>query len=166
VQRPLNIRLALAAVVAISLWIVSGWINSDSRQINRKLDELRSLVAKRSKESQLESLSKANAIGSIFADSFELRADQLNLSTRDRRTLIGSVMRYRSGSDSITMNSREHDLFVDSDLGRATSHLTVGFEKRFNAIDQNESYRLDLNWVETADGWKLDFVNLLEILPP
>ena len=163
---PLAIRVALGSALALLVWAAISWVNSDSRQINRELDELRSLVTKRPAEAPLESLSRATSIGSMFANSFEVRAEQLQLSTRDRRTLVGSIIQYRSTSDSIFMNIRDHDLFVDSNLGRATSNLKAEFNNRFGGLDRRESYQLQLNWVETQDGWRIDYVHLIQIQGP
>ena len=163
---PPAIRTALIPAIALLAWAGISWLNNDSRQINRELDELRSLVSKQSTESQLEALSKATAIGSMFAPNFEIRAEQLQIATRDIRRIIGSVMQYRSRSDSISMGIHDHNLFVHPKLGRATSDLTVDFNKRFGALDQRESYRLDINWIDTPDGWKVDYLNLVEIQRP
>jgi len=159
-------RSALFVISALILWAGVGWYNSDSRQIGRQLDELRSQVSKRSGETQLESLSKANSIGSMFAENFEVRADQLNISTRDKRTAVGAVMRYRSRSRSINMDISKHHLFVDSKIRRATSNLTVAFNHRLGALERRESYHLEINWVDESDGWKIDYVNLVEIQNP
>ena len=159
-------RSALLVVLALILWAGVGWYRSDSRQINRQLDELRSLVSKQSAETRLESLSKATSIGSMFAENLEVRAEQLRLRTQDKRKAIGAVMQYRSRSKSITMGISSHDLFVDSKIGRATSNLTVDFNSRLGALDQRESYHLEINWVDKSDGWKIDYVNLVEIQNP
>ncbi len=62
------------------------------------------------------------------------------------------------------MRVREKQLTVDRQQRRATSFITADFVTRVRDISGREAYRFQVDWVEQGDDWKIDYVELLEIL--
>ncbi len=160
-------RSKLFAAIGILLLgiLLVRWYTSDERRINRNIERIRTLVAKAPVEDNLTALGKVRGLTELFAENFEFRADQFDFSTRDRQQLAASVHQYRSRSQAIGVEIRERDLSVSVEQGRATSHLTVVFMTRFQDISGKEAYRFQVNWVDQEGEWRIDYVNLLEIIP-
>jgi hypothetical protein len=137
---------------------------SPERRINRNIARIESLVAKAPTEDNLTALGKARSLTELFADNFEFEAEQFDFSTRDRQRLAAGIHQYRSRSQAIAVQIRQHELSVSPEQGRATSHLTVEFMTRFQDISGREAYRFQINWVEQEGEWLIDYVRLLEII--
>jgi hypothetical protein len=157
---------ATTAVVLLLLggWLLERWWVSPERRINRSIKRLQQLVSKTPGESDLVALGKARQVSEMFAESFEFRAEGFDFYTRDRQRLAAGVHRYRSLSEAISMRVREKQLTVDGQQRRATSFITADFVTRARDISGREAYRFQVDWVEQGDDWKIDFVELLEIL--
>ena len=159
-RRTLIACLFLIVLVAIG-W---NWWQSDRRQIARQLDHLQELVAKDGPESALEGLAEARAITGLFASAFEIRARQLDFATRDRQELIRFIHQYRSGSESIHMRVSTGTLNVVPEHRRATLDATLEFPSGGPLGGADEAYHVQVNWLEENGVWRIDYVDLLEII--
>ena len=161
-------RLALVLLALIAIPFIWTWWSSERRQIERQAERLEDLVSKLGAESAIEGVATARAITNLFASSFEVRAQQLGFSTRDRQELIRFVHRYRSTSDSIHMRIRQSSLSVASEHHRATQNATFEFLSGGPLSSSSERYRVQINWLLEDGDWRIDYVDLLEILdiPP
>lgn len=155
--------VALAALV-IAGWLLVRWWVSPERKINKNIQQMQELVSKTPGETDLIALGKARRISEMFADSFEFRAEDFDFYTRDRQRLAAGVHQYRSYSQAIDMRVHEKQLTVNEEHGRATSHLTADFVTKARDITGREAYRFRIDWVEQDGDWKIDYVDLLEIV--
>lgn len=164
-----SVRLAVGAVLLIvGGWWWYGWFTSPERQIDKQLGRIQKLISKAPGEDNLGALAKARAATELFANNFEFVAEQFDFHTRDRQKLISGIHQYRSRAQTILMQYPEKELSVDSEQGRATSHVTVQFITQARDIAGREAYRFQINWLEQDGQWRMDYVQLLEILeePP
>ena len=155
--------VALAALV-IAGWLLVRWWVSPERKINKNIQQMQELVSKTPGETDLIALGKARRISDMFAGSFEFRAEDFDFYTRDRQRLAAGVHQYRSYSQAIDMRVHEKQLTVNEGHGRATSHLTADFVTKARDITGREAYRFRIDWVEQDGDWKIDYVDLLEIV--
>ena len=158
--------LGVVALILSGWWY--RWLSSPERQIDKQLDRIQELLAKSPGEDNLGALAKARAATELFADSFEFEAEQFDFHTRDRQQLISGIHQYRSRAQMILVQYPEKELSVDAEQGRATSHVTVQFITKARDIAGREAYRFQINWLEEDGEWRMDYVQLLEILeePP
>lgn len=154
--------LILGGAAALAAW---SWWNGDARRIGRRLDYLLERVEKSPGESQLVAALKAEEAARIFADPFDFRARQFDFETRDRQTLIRSIALYRLRSERIAVQVLDRRLDFAAGERRANMGLTVRFVGGWQGR-ANEAYRFQLGWREQDGEWRLDFVDLLEIVPP
>lgn len=164
-----SVRLAVgAALLLVGGWWWYGWFSSPKRQIDKQLGRIQKLISKAPGEDNLGALAKARAATELFADNFEFVAEQFDFHTRDRQQLISGIHQYRSRAQTILMQYPEKELSVDARQGRATSHVTVQFITQARDIAGREAYRFQINWLEQDGEWRMDYVQLLEILeePP
>lgn len=162
-------RRGLQAIVALVALLIGGWLAvrwwvSPQRQVNRNIKEIQKLVSKIPGESDLVALGKARRISEMFADNFEFRAEGFDFYTRDRQRLAAGVHQYRGFSQAISMRVRQKELTVDREHRRASSYLTAEFVTKARDITGREAYRFRIDWVEQEGGWRIDYVELLEIL--
>ena len=153
------LAIALLAAVA-AFWT---WNGSDRRQIGRQLERLQDLVSKSGAESSIVGLNRVRQITELFATPFEVRAEQLRFSTRDRQQLAGFIYGYRRGSERIAMRVSDTSLSIVPELGRATQHASFRFTGSGPLGAPSESYRLQINWLKEEAGWRIDYIDLLEI---
>ena len=154
--------LTLAILAALAAWWI--WRDSPSREIARRLAELEELVEKSGPESSIDSLANARAITLLFAPHFEVRAEQLGFSTRDRQQLAGFIHGHRSTSNSIDMRIAAGALSFLPEHGRATQEATFHFLSGGPLGSGSERYRVQINWLDGDDGWRMDYVDLIEIV--
>ena len=158
-------RLFIAVcLLLVGSFLLIRWCVSPERRIHRNIARIESLVAKAPTEDNLTALGKARSLTELFAETFEFEAEQFDFSTRDRQRLAAGVHQYRSRSQAIAVQIRQHELSVSPEQSRATSHLTVEFMTRFQDISGREAYRFQINWVEQEGEWLIDYVRLLEII--
>lgn len=158
------VRVGLVTLAAVALFVF--WItrSSDQRRIERRLGTLQDLVAKNGEESQLVGLNRARQIVGLFAANFEVRAEQLRFSTRDRRELTGFIHSYRNGRDRVTMRTSTESLSIGEANRRATQHVEFRFTGGGPLGASSERYRVQINWVEQENEWRIDYIDLIEIL--
>ena len=162
-------RKRLQVTVALALLVIAGWMTvrwwvSPERQIGKSIKRMQKLVSKAPGESDLVALGKARNISEMFAESFEFRAEGFDFYTRDRQRLAAGVHQYRSFSQAIAMRVRDKELTVDEEHRRASTYLIADFVTKARDITGREAYRFRIDWVEQEGDWKIDFVELLEIL--
>ena len=156
--------VVLAVVVALlALW---NWSRSDARRIAGRLDRMQELVEKSGAESQLVGLSRARQVTELFATPFEVRAEQLRFSTRDRQQLTGFIHGYRRGAERIRMRIFETTLSISPEVGRATQMASFQFTGGGPLGSPSETYRVQINWLEQHGDWRIDYIDLVEILGP
>lgn len=158
-------RRGLVGILLLGLlaWFVV-WFRSPERRIRREVDRIQELVDKTAGESSLAGLAAAREVTELFAEGFEFSAEPFRFHTRDRRELAVGIHRYRSSAAAIDMRVRDHELNVDRTHRRATSLLLAEFITRSRDLAGTESYRFQVNWVETESGWRIDYVRLLEVV--
>lgn len=152
----------LAVVAATWWWTGHG---SDERRIQRQVDRLLELVEKEPGEGPLAGLERARAIGELFADPFEVRARPFDFHTRDRQALARAVQGYRASSDRVWAQASERRLQVDRENRRAILSLTARFGGSGLSLGGREAYRFQVNWLEQDGVWRIDYLDLLEVVP-
>lgn len=157
-------RLAALLLLFAAVPLLWTWWASDRRRIDRRLDELREAVEKSGPESALAAVASARAVTELFAEPFEVRAEAVGFSTRDRRQLMRWVHRYRSTAEHISMRIDRESLAVSGEHGRASLIAAFAFRSGGPLGDSSERYRVQVNWKEESDGWRIDYVDLLEIV--
>lgn len=157
-------KIALLLVAVIAVVVAWTWWHSDAQRIGRRLEDLTERVEKSPGEGQLAAALKAEQVGSLFAEAFEFRARQFDFETRDRQSLIRAVALYRLRSERIVSRILDQRLDVDSAGRKATMVFTARFIGGWRGIG-NDAYRFQLNWVEQDGEWKIEYVDLLEIVP-
>ncbi len=158
---------ALAAVaLALVAWAFLAWWRSDERRIRSKVSQIQEQVEKTSGESNLVALDKARRITGLFAPEFEFRARQFDFQTSERSALAAGIHRYRSLSDRIAMKISGDELHVDPVARRASQFFTAEFVTGFRGSLGREAYAFQVNWVERDGDWRIDYVDLLEVLEP
>jgi hypothetical protein len=162
-SRRLQSAVALAALL-IGGWLVVRWWVSPERRINKKIQQIQKLVSKAPGESDIVALGKARRVSEMFADSFEFRAEDFDFYTRDRQRLAAGVHQYRSYSQAIAMRVRDKELTVNEEHRRASTYLIADFVTKARDVTGREAYRFRLDWVEQEGDWRIDFVELMEIL--
>jgi len=152
----------LAATIAIILaW---GWWSSDARRISSRLDDMIAAVAKSSGENQLNGALKAQEFAGHYAEPFVFRARQFDFETRSRQDLVRAVLLYRTRSERIATRVLDKRLDVDNATRRATMFVTARFVGGWRS-GSDDAYRFQLNWVEQAGEWKIDYADLVEVVP-
>lgn len=158
-------KLAAAGLLLAATILAWQWWHSDARRIGRRLDQLLGSVEKAPGENQLVAALKAQEVGALFTDPFDVRARQLDFTTRDRQTLVRSVALYRLRSERIAAEVLDRRLDVAVQERRATMGLTVRFAGGWQGA-ANEAYRFQIGWREQEGEWRIDFVDLVEIVRP
>ncbi|MDX1644123.1 MAG: hypothetical protein R3244_07180 [Thermoanaerobaculia bacterium] len=159
---PRRLAVALALLVALpALW--TGW-SSDRRRIEARLEELADAVEKSAPEGALEAVAAARAVTGVFAEPFEIRAAEAGFTTRERQDLMRFVHRYRSTSERIAVDIAVESLDIAGAHSRATMVATFLFRSGGPLGDSTERYRVQANWVEREGEWKIDYIDLLEIV--
>lgn len=162
-SRRFQATIALIALL-VTGWLAVRWWVSPQRQIKRNIKEIQRLVSKTPGESDLVALGKVRKVSEMFAESFEFRAKGFDFYTRDRQRLAAGVHQYRSFSQAIAMRVRDKELTVDEEHRRVSTYLIADFVTSARDITGREAYRFRIDWVEQGDEWKIDYVELLEIL--
>ena len=162
-KRPLRLVLGAIALI-LGGWWWYGWFTSPERQIAKQLGRIQKLISKAPGEDNLRALAKAKQATGLFADNFEFVAEQFDFHTRDRQQLISGIHQYRSRAETILMQFTEKELSVDTEHGRATSHVTAQFISKAKDLAGREAYRFQINWMEKDGEWRMDYVQLQEIL--
>ncbi|MCZ6507496.1 MAG: hypothetical protein O7A04_05540 [Acidobacteria bacterium] len=157
-------KTALLLLGVIAAFVAWTWWHSDARRIGRRLECLTESVEKSPGEGPLAAALKAEQVGRLFAEPFEFRARQFDFETRDRQALIRAVVLYRLRSERIVSRILDKRLDVDSAGRKATMVFTARFVGGWSGIG-NDAYRFQLNWVEQQGEWKIEYVDLLEIVP-
>lgn len=162
-------RKRLQATVALAVLVMAGWMTvcwwvSPERRINKQIQQIQKLVSKAPGESDIIALGKARRVSEMFADSFEFRAKDFDFYTRDRQRLAAGVHQYRSYSQAIAMRVRDKELTVNEEHRRASTYLIADFVTKARDITGREAYRFRIDWVEQEGDWRIDFVELIEIL--
>ena len=157
-------RIGIVVLVLLALAVIWTSRSGDRKAIERQLDELTELVSKDGAETQLAGLNQARLITELFASSFEVRAEQLRFSTRDRREMAGFIHGYRRGSDRISMRASDKALDIDEASRRATHRVNLQFTGGGPLGSPSELYRVQINWLEEEGEWKIDYIDLIEIL--
>lgn len=159
----------LLLVVTVLILVVATWwwtgSASDERRIQRQIDRLMELVEKEPGEGPLVGLERARAVAELFADPFEVRARPFDFHTRDRQTLARTIQGYRASSERVWAQVSESRLQVDREGRRAILHLTARFGGGGFAFGGREAYRFQVNWIERNGVWRIDYVDLLEVVP-
>ena len=157
-------RIGIAVLVLAALVVFWTSRSGDRGAIERQLGELTELISKDGAETQLIGLNRARLVTELFASSFEVRAEQLRFSTRDRREMAGFIHGYRRGSDRITMRTSGATLDLDAANRRATHRVDFQFTGGGPLGSPSERYRVQINWLEEEGQWKIDYIDLIEIL--
>lgn len=156
-------RLVIAVAVLVAGWWVYGWLFSDSRRIERELEEIRELLSKSGHEAELAAVARAGDVTGRFADPFEVRARDYGGSMTDRRSVAGTIHRYRSSADRIAVIFSDHDLTVDG--SRATMEFVAEFQTTLlDGLSGSERYRFRIDWREQDGDWRIALVDLLEVV--
>jgi hypothetical protein len=156
-----RLALVVLALAAVVFWITRS---GDRQQIERQLDELSELVSKDGTETPLAGLNRARLVTEHFASHFEVRAQQLRFSSRDKRELTGFIHGYRRGSERINMSASVQALDIDEENRRATHRVDFQFTGGGPLGAPSERYRVQINWLEEEGQWKIDYIDLIEIL--
>lgn len=159
---PLRIGLAVLALGALVLFWSTR--SGDRRRIERQLEELQELISKDAAETLLAGLNRARLITELFASRFEVRAEQLRFATRDHRELAGFIHSYRRGRDRITMSTAGAKLDIDPENRRATHRVDLLFTGGEPLGSPSERYRVQINWFEEEGHWRIDYIDLIQIL--
>jgi hypothetical protein len=157
-------RIAVGLLLALGLVVGWSWWNSDERRIGRRLDDLLERAEKAPGENQLVAALKAEEIAALFADPFDFRARQFDFATRDRRTLVRTIALYRMRSDRIAAQVLDRRLDVAATERRATMSLTVRFVGGWQGWTK-DAYRFQIGWREQEGEWRIDLVDLVELVP-
>lgn len=157
-------RILLPLLGLVLLFVAWSWWHSDGQRIARRVKHLTERVEKSPSEGQLVAALKSQEVVRLFADPFEFRARQFDFETSDRQALIRAVALHRLRSDRIVATVLDRELDIDKAARRATMFLTTRFAGGLRGLG-NEAYRFQLNWIEQQGEWKIDFVDLVEILP-
>jgi hypothetical protein len=159
-----------ARKVVLGVLLVAGslaawaWWNGDARRIERRVSYLLERVEKTPGENQLVGALKAEEAGRVFAYPFDFRARQFDFATRDRRELVRAIALYRLRSERIAAQVLDRRLDVATADRRATMTLAVRFRGGWGS-PTNDAYRFRLGWREQEGEWRIDFVDLVEIMP-
>ncbi len=157
------VLLYAALAVAVAVWAYSQW-NSDKRRIGRQLSRLQSLVEKDGEENALTQANKAAQLGDLLTGSFEIHLGPFSTVVTDRARLSQVMFQYRSRASRIQVNFRDQELEIDD-------RLRIGDMTTVAAVDGNaegglyrEAYRFRIRWVVEEKEWRMQRVELLEIL--
>lgn len=157
-------RLAALLALLVVLPLLWSWLHSDRRRIDRRLDELGEAIEKSGSENALAALASSRAVAELFGEPFEVRAEAVGFSTRDRRELMRLVHRYRASAERISMRIDRESIDVSAEDRRATSIVAFTFRSGGPLGESTERYRVQINWKEEEGRWWIDYVALLEIV--
>lgn len=159
----LLVLVSLAAGLAAWWWLGR---DGDERAIGRQLERMIELAEKESGETPLAGLERARAIADLFAAQFEFRALPFDFATRDRRELAQAIASYRAGSERIGSRVYDRELWVDGGARRAAMRVTVEFREGMGLGGERDAYRFQIAWVEEGGAWRIDLVDLVEVVTP
>lgn len=157
-------RLLAVLALLVAIPLVWSWWSSDRRRIGRQIDRLEERVEKSGEETAIVGAARARAVTDLFASDFEVRARQLRFRTRDRQELARFVLRHRSSTDAIDLRIVTESLSLAPEHGRATQVATLEFLTGGPLSSSAERYRVQVNWVIERGSWRIDYIDLLEIV--
>lgn len=155
------VLLLVPLVAALAFW---SWWSGDRQRIGRQLRSLSEALEKGPGEGQLAAALRSQETVAFFADPFEFSARQFDFETRDRQALVRNVAVYRLRSERIAVQIFDRRLDLDPSARKATMIFSARFVGGLGGRG-NEAYRFQLNWVEQQGRWKIEYADLLEILP-
>jgi hypothetical protein len=148
---------------AVGVWLYNSW-SSDRRRIERQLDRFRSLIEKEGDESALAAADRARRVGELLARDFALHLEPYAPVLTDRRELARVVLGYRSRASRIGLDFRDRDLALDETLRIGDMTLVAAIAGTADGRRYSEGYRLRLRWVPEDGEWRIQRVDLLEVL--
>lgn len=158
----LYVLLALAVVT----W---GYrlLESDSRKLQRRLDELAQLLEKDASEGDLVAANKGRLVGAFFSRDFEVQLVPFGgQHFRDRAQLAQAVLGYRRQATRIRVSFHDSQIEMHDD-GAKTGDMHVKGTVSGTESGQlrRETYRFYLRWIEEDDGvWRIEQADLLEVI--
>ena len=146
-----------ALALAAALTACAG---GEEGRIRRELAEIHRLVAKTPAETELESLARARQIALHFTDPLTVVAEPVDVTTRDRRSLMGTVLQYRSRASTLYLRIYDEEVLVDESRRRARLTATVEFVRDLADLAGAERYAVTLHWVRVEDDWQIERAEL------
>ncbi len=154
--------LALLALAG-ALTALFFWWTSDRRRILAQFEALQGELEKSGHEGTLDRLSHARGVAQLFADGFLILAQPYEGTIEDRQQLMAVVDRYRASAERITVSDSEVELKLRPN---ATAELTAVVEALGirPGGPGRERLRLRLAWRKDAGEWRIQELELLEVL--
>ncbi len=149
--------------LAVGIWLYNSW-SSDRRRIERQLDGFRSLIEKEGEESALTAANKARQVGELLTRDFALHLEPYAGVVTDRRELVRVILGYRTRASRIGLDFRDRDLALDETLKIGDMALVAALGGVADGQRYREGYRLRLRFVPEDGEWRIQRVDLLEVL--
>lgn len=155
--------LYAALALAVAVWAYNQW-NSDRRRIGRQLSRLQSLVAKDGDENALTQASKAAQVGELLTGTFEIHLGPFSSVLTDRARLSQVMFQYRSRASRIDVDFRDQELTLDDRLRIGDMTVVAAVDGSADGTLYREAYRFRMRWVVEDEEWRMQRVELVEIL--
>ena len=149
--------------LAVGVWLYTTW-SGDRRRIERQLDRFRSLVEKEGEESALAAANQARLVGELLTRDFSLHLEPYAPVLTDRRELTRVILGYRTRASRIGLDFRDRELALDESSRIGDMTLVAAISGTADGQAYREGYRLRLRWVPEDGEWRIQRVDLLEVL--
>jgi hypothetical protein len=155
--------LALAVLVA---GLAAGWLwwGSDRRRIQARFDEAMTLFEKSGPESQLDAFARVRGIVGLFAPGFVAMARPYEGTITDAQQLAAVVASYRSSAERIAVSDGSRELVLQPERATAEMVTTVTVDGIRGGRPGRERFRLRLAWREDDGAWRIQELEVLEVL--
>ena len=155
--------LALAVLVA---GLTAGWLwwGSDRRRIQARFDEAITLFEKSGAETQLEAFARVRGIVGLFAPGFVAMARPYEGTITDAQQLAGIVASYRASAERIAVADAGRELVLRPQNATAELTTTVTVDGVRDGGPGRERFRLRVAWREDAGVWRIQELEILEVL--
>ncbi len=151
--------------VAVGVYFLSSR-EGDEQKIERRLESLGSLIEKAGPEAELDALGRARDVAEFFVDPPEIRLIPFGEALHDHPSLIRSLLGVRARADTIGVEFRDQQIEVFPSPGpkRAELRCIVAVTSNSDLGRTRDRYRFHFFWTFEGGEWRLQRVDLLEIL--
>ena len=155
--------LYAALALAAGAWLYGYW-NSDERRIQRQLGRFASLMEKSDRENALTQANKSRQVGELLTQGFEIHVEPFASVLTDRARLAQVMFQYRSQAERIGVGFDKEELTVDPRLRIADMTAVATVDGVADGRRYRERYRFRMRWLTEDGEWRIQRVELLEIL--
>lgn len=163
----LNIGIVALLAVCIAAVLVYRQCKQDARRINRRLDQLVTVLEKEAAQSQIRTIAKARQVTSFFTADAVIRLHPVYPHTISRAELNPIFLRVHNMVDSLSIRIRDRRFELDREGGTAIMRLAAIGTVHIQGRRDTPTYEFELHWVKQDREWFIERAEIVQgIRPP